>query len=173
MQPLDEADRLSFALLPEFFAFLGVDIFVAMSLLTCLLDDHFPKTLPYIFQVAAIGGYVHILISKEFLMLFGDQMRFWYCFIYLVVALSNLIAANAYLAVVRKKWTLAKIFSGTVVFPSVLTTAFFVSSYVGQIMELYLFPVAILFSALGLGVTIPLLLSPDIRTRLANKGLRR
>jgi len=153
---------MSFALLPEFFAFLGIDIFVAMSLLTCLLDDYFPKTLPYIFQVAAIGGYVHILISKEFLTLFGDQMRFWYCFIYLGVALANVIAANVYLALIKKKWTLAKIFSSTVVFPSMLISVFFVVNYVGQITELYLIQIAMLFSALGLGASITVLLSPKL-----------
>jgi len=153
---------MSFSLLPEFFAFLGVDVFVAMSLLTCLLDDHFPKTLPYVFQAAAIGGYVHILISKEFLTLFGDYMRFWYCFLYLAVALANIIALDVYLAVVKKQWTLAKVFSGTVVFPVLLVSAFFISNYASQIAGFYLFQMAMLFSALVLGLSISVLLSPKI-----------
>jgi len=151
-------------ILPEFFAFLGVDVFVAMSLLTCLLEDHFPKNLPYIFQAAAIGGYVHILISKDFLSLFGDTMRFWYCFIYLAVALANLIAANVYLAVAKQRWTLAKIFSGTIVLPSLLISAFFVSNYMSQFAGLYL-PLTMLFSAVALGISIPLLLSPEIKRK--------
>ncbi len=153
---------MSSSLLPEFFIFLGVDVFVAMSLLTCLLDDHFPKTLPYVFQAAAIGGYVHILISREFLVLFGDYMRFWYSLLYLAIALANIIALNAYLAVVKKKWALAKIFSGTVVFPALLISGYFVSNYASQITELNLFPLAMFFSAVVLGISISVLLSPRI-----------
>jgi len=150
------------SLLPEFFAFLGVDVFVAMSLLTCLLDDYFPKTLPYVFQAAAIGGYVHILISREFLTLFGDYMRFWYCFLYLAVALANVIALNVYLAAIKKNWTLAKVFSGTVVFPVLLISVFFISNYASQIAEFYFLQMAMLFSALVLGLSIAVLLSPKV-----------
>jgi len=150
------------SLLPEFFAFLGVDVFVAMSLLTCLLDDYFPKTLPYVFQAAAIGGYVHILISREFLTLFGDYMRFWYCFLYLAVALANVIALNVYLAAIKKNWTLAKVFSGTVVFPVLLISVFFISNYASQIAEFYFLQMAMLFSALVLGLSIAVLLNPKV-----------
>jgi hypothetical protein len=153
---------MSFSLLPEFFAFLGVDIFVALSLLTCLLDDHFPKTLPWLFQAGAIGGYVHIFISKEFFTIFGDYMRFWYCLLYLLVALANVIALNAYIAVIKKHWTLAKVFSGTVVFPALLISGFFVSNYAGQMADFYVSGMAMLFSAVFLGVSISVLLSPRI-----------
>jgi hypothetical protein len=107
---------MSFALLPEFFVFLGVDVFVAMSLLTCLLDDYFPKTLPYVFQAAAIGGYAHLLISREFLVVFGDPMRFW-------------------------------------------------SDYASQAASGYLFPVAVLSSALVLGLSAAVLLSSKVMGR--------
>ncbi len=160
---------MSLSLLPEFFAFLGVDVFVAMSLLTCLLDDHFPKTLPYVFQAAAIGGYVHILISRDFLTLFGDYMRFWYCFLYLAVALANVIALNVYLAVIKKQWTLAKVFSGTVVFPALLISFFFVSNYASEIAEFYLIQMAMLFSALVLGVSVSVLLSPRFVKKYWNR----
>jgi len=156
---------LSLSLLPEFFAFLGVDVFVAMSLLTCLLDEHFPKTLPYVFQAAAIGGYVHLLISRDFFILFGDPMRFWYCFLYLAVALANVIALNVYLAVIKKQWTLAKVFSGTVVFPVLLISGFFVSDYASQVSGVYLLQTAMLFSAVVLGLSISVLLSPKFIKR--------
>lgn len=149
-------------LLPEFFAFLGVDVFVAMSLLTCLLDDDFPKTLPYVFQAAAIGGYVHILISRQFLTLFGDYMRFWYCFLYLSVALAIVIALNVYVAVIKKRWTLAKFFSGVVVFPILLISGFFVFNYTMQMATDYLLQIAMLFSAIVLGLSISVFLSPQI-----------
>lgn len=153
---------MSFSLLPEFFAFLGVDVFVAMSLLTCLLDDYFPKHLPYVFQAAAIGGYVHILISREFFALFGDYMRFWYCFLYLAVALANVIAANAYLAVMKKQWTLAKFFSGLVVFPTLLISGFFVFNYVIETVAAYLLQMALLSSAIILGLSVSIFLSQQV-----------
>ncbi len=160
---------MSLALLPEFFVFLGVDVFVAMSLLACLLDDYFPKTLPYVFQAAAIGGYVHLLISREFFTVFGDAMRFWYCMLYLAVALANIVAMNVYLALIKKHWTLAKVFSGTVVFPTLLISGFFVSDYASQVAGVYLFQLAMLFSALVLGLFLAVFLS----SRIMGRGLKR
>ncbi|UCG37165.1 MAG: hypothetical protein JSV64_02505 [Candidatus Bathyarchaeota archaeon] len=160
-------------MLPEFFAFLGVDVFVAMSLLSCLLDDHFPKTLPYIFQAAAIGGYVHILISKEFLALFGDYMRFWYCVLYLAVALANVIAMNIYLALIKKQWVAAKVFSGAVVFPAVFVSAFFISNYATQFAEFNFFQLAMIVSALVLGLSVAVLVSPKFLKKQWKKEVRR
>lgn len=136
---------MSSPLLPEFFALLGIDVFLAISLLTCLLDKHFPQAIPYVYQIAALAGFGHLLISKEFIVLFGEYMRFWYCFIYLIVALANIVAVNIYLAVPknssRKLRTLAKVFFGTVTFPTILTCLFFVSSYSnGTVSPLSLFP---------------------------------
>ena len=153
---------MTLSLLPEFFAFLAVDVFVAMSLLTCLLDDHFPGTLPYLFQAAAIGGYVHVLISKELLMVFGDYMRFWFCFLYLSVALASVVALNVYLAVIKKKWTLAKFFSGTVAFPAFLISGFFVFNYTINVAVGYLSQVAMVSSAMVLGLSVSVFLSPKI-----------
>lgn len=116
-------------LAPEFFALLGIDVFLAMSLLTCLLDKHFPQPTPYIYQIAALAGFGHLLVSREFIGLFGEYMRFWYCFIYLIVALANVVVVNVYLATPKKLWNLAKIFFGVVTFPTILLCFFFVSSY--------------------------------------------
>ncbi len=155
---------MSQVLAPEFFAFLGVDIFVAMSLLTCLLDRHFPTTLPYVLQAAAVAGYVHLWISREFIALFGSYMRFWYSFLYLAVALAIVIALNMYLAIIKRQWTLAKAFSATVAFPSMLISAFFVSVYTVQIVELYLVQIAMFASVLVLGVSFAVLLRTKILT---------
>lgn len=37
-------------LLPEFLALLGIGVFVVTSLLTGLLDKHFPRFVPFIYQ---------------------------------------------------------------------------------------------------------------------------
>jgi len=132
---------LAAELLPEFFALLGIDVFLAISLLTCLLDKHFPGATSYIYQAAALAGFGHLLVSREFMHIFGDYMRFWYCLVYLVVALGNVVVVNVYLVTPKKLWNLAKIFFGAVTFPTILVATFFVSGYAnGTMMSLSLFP---------------------------------
>jgi len=114
---------------PEFFALLGIDFFLAISLLTCLLDRHFPWQLPYIYQLAALGGFGQLLVSKEFITLFGEYMRFWYSLLYLIVALANIIAVNMYLGIMKKLLNYAKLFMFTVTFPALTLAAFFLSNY--------------------------------------------
>ncbi len=120
------------ALLPEFFVILGLDILLAMSLLTCLIDQHLPKAVPYVYQIVALAGFGHLMVSRSFLPDFGEYMRFWYCFLYLLVALTNVVAINIYLAAFRKLWSLAKVFAGLVTAPVTLAVGFFLANYLGQ-----------------------------------------
>ena len=114
---------------PEFFALLGIDLFLAVSLLTCLLDRHFPWQLPYVYQLAALAGFGQLLVSKEFMAFFGEYMRFWYSLLYLIVALGNIVAVNVYLGVMKKLLKHAKVFMFAVTFPTISLTAFFLSNY--------------------------------------------
>lgn len=114
---------------PEFFLLVGVNLFLAISLLTCLLDRHLPWQLSYLYQLAALTGFGQLLVSREFLLIFGEYMRFWYAILYLIVALANIVAVNAYLGVIKKLLTHAKIFMFGVTFPAMSMTAFFVASY--------------------------------------------
>lgn len=123
---------MSSALLPEFFAILGIDIFLAMSILTCLLDQHFPRGIPYVYQFVALAGFGHLLISRGFMAVFGEYTRFWYSFVYLLVALANTIAINVHLVVSKKLWSLGKAFFGAVTVPVSAIVAFFVSDYGAQ-----------------------------------------
>jgi len=151
-------------MLPEFFALLGIDVFLTLSLLSCLLDDRLPKAIPYLYQVAALVGYGHLLISREFLVIFGEYMRFWYCFIYLLVALSNVVAVNVYFAVAKGLWSLAKVWSGAVTFPTILICMFFVSSYSfvqEATLPLITLQIGLVISAIVMGISICLLLSPE------------
>jgi hypothetical protein len=151
-------------MLPEFFALLGIDVFLMLSLLSCLLDDRLPKAIPYIYQIAALAGYGDLLISKEFFVIFGEYMRFWYCFLYLLVALSNIVAINIYFAVVKEQWGLAKIWSGAVTFPTVLISMYFVSNYTSvqeATMPLLTLQVGLIVSAIVMGMSVCLLLSPE------------
>jgi len=114
---------------PEFFALLGIDLFLAVSLLTCLLDRHFPWQLPYVYQLAALAGFGHLLVSREFMASFGEYMRFWYSLLYLVVALGNIVAVNVYLGTIKKLMNYAKVFTFTVTFPALSLAVFFLSNY--------------------------------------------
>jgi hypothetical protein len=159
-------------ILPEFFALLGIDVFLMLSLLTCLLEERFPKAVPYIFQIAALIGFGHLLVSREFLALFGEDMRFWYSFFYLLIALGNIIAINLYLAVEKKLWALAKVWSGVVTFPIIVVSVFFVSNY--SYLQDAAFPTLILqlglvLSATVTGASISILLSPDLLNKIKRR----
>jgi len=114
---------------PEFFALLGIDLFLAISLLTCLLDRHFPWQLPYLYQFAALAGFGQLLVSKGFIEFFGEYTRFWYSLLYLIVALANIVAVNLYLGIVKKLLNYAGVFMFTVTFPALSLAVFFLSNY--------------------------------------------
>jgi hypothetical protein len=164
-------------LLPEFFALLGIDVFLLLSLLSCLLDERVPKALPYIYQIAALAGYGHLLISKEFFGIFGEYMRFWYCFLFLLVALGNIVAVNVYFAIAKRLWTLAKLWSGSITFPTFLICMYFVSNYAfvqEATLPLLTLQIGLVVSALVMGISICLVLSPEIRQSIGEikKGRR-
>lgn len=142
---------MTIELLPEFFLFLGIDFFVALSLLTCVLD-YFRRTIAYLYEAAAIFGYVNLLMSREFLPIFGEYMRFSYCFLYLALALANVIGINMYLLISKKMWGLAKIFASAVTFPTLLVSAFFFSIYEKE--PSHTFTAILLSSAAVLGIGI-------------------
>jgi len=161
------------AILPEFFALLSVDIFLLLSLLTCLLDERFPKAVPYIYQIAALIGFGHLLVSREFFVVFGEYMRFWYNFFFLLVALANIVAVNLYLAVEQKMWALAKAWSGAVTFPITMISVFFVSNYSylqGVEFPTLILQIGLVISAVVMGVSVSIFLSPDLLNKLRRRG---
>lgn len=169
------------SLMPEFFALLGIDVFLAISLVSCLLDRRFPKAIPYIYQAAALFGFAHLLVSKEFITIFGDYMRFWYSFIYLVVALGNVVAVNVYFAFQKELWKLARFFLGIVTFPIVLVSIFFVLDYADSgAPSALLFPrlpletisLVLVASAVFLGIGIAASLRPKNQKKIRNMEVR-
>ena len=114
---------------PEFFLLLGIDLFLAVSLLACLLDKHLPWQLPYLYQVASLAGFGQLIVAKEFMALFDGYMRFWFSLIYLAVALVNIVAVNVYLGVIKKLVNHAKIFLLAVTFPVFSVATFFLATY--------------------------------------------
>ena len=122
-------------LLPEFFALVGIDLLILLSLLTCLLEDRFPKAIPYVYQVAALAGFGQLMFSRDFLIAFGENMRFWCCFFFLAVALANTVAVNVYLGIVKKLMNYARVFMMTVTFPALSLTVLFLFNYVETTMN--------------------------------------
>ena len=115
--------------------------------------------------MAAIMGFGHLLASRMFLTVFDEYMRFWYNLFYLGVALANIVAINLYLAVSKKKWTLAKIWSSAVTFPTVFISILFVYYY--SYLQEATFPVLMLhlvlvLSVVTLGISVSVLLSPKL-----------
>jgi len=114
---------------PEFFLLLGIDLFLATSLLSCLLDKYFPWQLPYLYQVASLAGFGQLIVAREFMAMFDAYMRFWFSLLYLVISLANIVAINVYLGVIKKMVNYARAFLFTVSFPSFAVAAFFLASY--------------------------------------------
>jgi hypothetical protein len=150
-------------LLPEFFVLLGIDIFLAMSLLSLLLDDELPTIVQYLFQGAALLGLGELSISRGFVNsgVFTkdplDPTRFWISVVYLSSAIFTVIGFNAYLGVVRRKMALATTFAGAVTVPVMMVSAFFVTSFLttsGNVTATFgglsILVIAILFSALSI-----------------------
>jgi len=161
----------SFVLQPEFFALLGIDLFLLLSLLTCLLDERFPKTIPYMYQLAAIYGFGHLLISRNFLDMFGEYTRFWYSFLYLVIALANIVAVNIYFAVLKRQNTISKIWSGAITFPSILVAVYFVMQYSSMqtSMPSIMLQISLPISAGVMGISLIILARPEIIRKLLHK----
>ncbi len=114
---------------PEFFLLLGLDIFLAASLLTCLLDKHFPSHLPYLLQIAALAGFGQLIVSREFMGLFDEYMRFWYSLTYLIVSIAALASLGIYLGYIKKLLTQAKILTFLITVPATIISAFFIADY--------------------------------------------
>ena len=149
---------LATELLPEFFLFLGVDLFVALALITCVME-YFNRIVSYLYEAAAIFGYVNMFMSREFIASFGEYMRFSYSFLYLALALANVIGINSYLLVSRKSWGTTKVFASCVTFPTILISAFFLSLYCKDTS--HILTAALTSSALVLGIGIAFLVVPE------------
>jgi hypothetical protein len=120
--------------------------------------DYFRREVAYFYEAAAIFGYVNLLMSRDFMSTWGDYMRFSYSFMYLALALANILGINAYLLISKNSWGQAKVFASVVTFPTILISAFFFSIYGKDTSEL--FTAVLLSGAMVLGIGIAFLVSP-------------
>ena len=116
------------ALVPEFFALVGICIFLAASLLSGLLNDDLPTPVQFIFQLAALSGLGEIFVSQNLTF----SIRFWASVTYLAFSLSSLLSLDVYLGLNRHKVALSSAFSASVVVPILMVSAVFVTSFLGS-----------------------------------------
>ena len=114
---------------PELFAFTGVFLFLALSLLTYFGENRFPRKFPYIYQIAASFGLLFLLISRFILPELAEPTRLWYCYGYLIAALANTLGANIYLVMPKRQYKISRKWSAAVTFPSILISTYFVAQY--------------------------------------------
>ena len=127
------------ALAPEFFILLGIDIFLAESIICALLERQLSSILQYLFQGAAIAGLADLLLGQGQM----PTTRVWAGIIYLAFALSSLVGVNIRLAIVRRETSIAPIFSQMLTVPVVMVSALFLFSFLQNGGELVFSPASI------------------------------
>lgn len=108
---------------------MGINVFVALSLLTSVFDGPFPAVLPFIFQIAALSGFGLIWVNYA-LLFFFVEVRFWCSVFFLTVALMAVMAINVYIGIVKKLLGAALAFLGVLTVPVSFLSYFLVSCYV-------------------------------------------
>ena len=127
---------------PEFLILLGIDIFLGASILTVLLEKHFPGSYPYILEGAALIGFAELMSGPSFLTSLSVELQFWYSFVYAMIAVLALFATNLYLLFLRRRTFESAVLGicGTV--PAGLGILYFTSAFVnGLTVSLPLVPV--------------------------------
>lgn len=158
--------------MPEFFMLLGIDLFLAVSLLTCILDNYLPDKLAYLYQLVALAGFGQLLVTREFMVSFTDFMRFWYSFIYLTIAVVNILLLNFYLYFYKKTKTIAKLFSIVATAPALVISTMFFSNYAAesahpiipfpQIPLDLMFASVFIFDTIVVGTSVYILIKPKL-----------
>jgi hypothetical protein len=127
---------------PEFLILLGIDIFLGASILTVLLDRHFPGPLPYVLEGASLIGFAELMAGPTFLNSFSTELQFYYSFTYALLSVLTLFATNLYLLFLRRKPFESAILGICGTIPAGLGILYFTSAFVnGLSLSLPLVPV--------------------------------
>lgn len=113
---------------PELFILVGVNIFVALSLLSSIFDEAFPKATPYILQIAAITGFIQVWANFTLLYSFMET-RFWCGMLYLFVVVTSVVAVNLYIAINKRLVNVASVLLGAFTIPTIFMSFLLVSAY--------------------------------------------
>ena len=109
---------------------MGIDVFLVLSILTCLFD--FPVFLQYVYHISAFVGFGQLWIDYAFA--FSEETRFLICVAYLVIGLANIIFVNGYVGLRDKKILQTTSFLCNVTVPSTLISFSAISWYVNKVV---------------------------------------
>jgi len=114
---------------PELLILYALDMFLVLSIVTCLYDSHFPIAVPYFFQLLSIAGTGHLYVSRVFEGMFTVESRFWYSVFYLGAFLASSFAVSAYLFLVKRSAAKGLMFFGGYTFPSTVLGAYIITVF--------------------------------------------
>jgi len=118
---------------PELLILYALDMFLVLSIVTCLFDSHFPVAVPYFFQLLAIAGTGHIYMSRVFEGMFTVESRFWYSIFYLGAYLASSFAVSAYLFLIKRSAPKGLMFFGGCTFPSTVFGGYIISVFKNEL----------------------------------------
>lgn len=118
---------------PQFFLLIGIDLFLAGSIAATLLEEYYPKNLAYVFDIAAFIGFAQLWSGPQFLGSFSDNLQFYYCLGFALIATISLVATNLYLGIIKRKKVLSAISAVLLTIPGALILLFFASVYVNAL----------------------------------------
>ena len=142
--------------------------------MSVLLDDYFPKGLPYILDIGSFVGFSQLLVGPQYTASFSQALQFYYCFGYLVVAVLSLVGLNIYLYLAKQRVVSSAIMAIVATIPSLLASIYFASAYVnGVALGLPIIPVFpmsaiyVLFAVTGIIILLATIMSvPNLRQKL-------
>ena len=118
---------------PELLILYALDMFLVLSIITCLFDSHFPIAVPYFFQLLAIAGTGHMYLSRVFEGMFTVESRFWYSIFYLGAYLASSFAVSAYLFLVKRSSSKGLMFFGGCTFPTTVFGGYIISVFKNEL----------------------------------------
>jgi hypothetical protein len=118
---------------PELLILYALDMFLVLSIVTCLFDSHFPVAVPYFFQLLAIAGTGHMYLSRVFEGMFTVESRFWYSIFYLGAYLASSFAVSAYLFLIKRSASKGLMFFGGCTFPSTVFGGYIISVFKNEL----------------------------------------
>src|SRR4030042_956740 len=118
---------------PELLILYALDMFLVLSIITCLFDSHFPVAVPYCFQLMSIAGAGHMYVRRVFDKVFTVESRFWYSAFYMGAFIASSFAFSAYLFLAKRSTAKGLMFLGGYTFPSTVFGAYIVTVFQNQL----------------------------------------
>ena len=81
----------------------------------------------------ALVGFIQLLLVPQYLTGYPEEMQFYYCVSYTVVAVMAIAGLNLYVVLVRHERKIGMVFAGAATLPAFLCTVFFVSALLNGI----------------------------------------